>query len=341
MAISIRTLSEACGVSPSTVSKALNGYADISEETRLKVQTAAEKLGYRPSAIARALKTGRTYNIGVVYNENSGSGFTHSFFAPVLESFKSEAERRGYDISFITRQNKALGMGYLAHSLYRKVDGVCVLCCDFEDEEVRQLGRSSLPLVTIDERFQERCCVMSQNEEGMAELTRYVLSLGHRDVAFVHGLLPAVATVQRLKGFHAAMARAGIPVNPDWVRPSSYHKPNETRQVVNELLRGKKRPSCILLPDDYAALGALEAAAALGLKVPEDISMAGYDGVSILQMCHPQMTTVAQDCQGIGQLAARSLVDQIENPGKSRPQLLRVPARLIKGQTVSELVSTP
>ncbi|MDD4081300.1 MAG: LacI family DNA-binding transcriptional regulator [Eubacteriales bacterium] len=334
MAVSIKTLSEACGVSPSTVSKALNGYDDISEETRLKVQTAAERMGYRPSAIARALKTGRTYNIGVVYNEKSGSGFTHSFFAPVLESLKSEAESHGYDISFITPHSKVLGMSYLAHSLYRKVDAVCVLCCDFEDQEITQLSRSSLPLVTIDETLQGRCCVMSQNEEGMAELTRHIISLGHKDIAFVHGLLPAVATVQRLKGFKAAMAEAGIPVNPDWVRPSSYHKPNETRQAVKELLKGPKRPSCICLPDDYAALGGLEAAAAAGLRVPEDISMAGYDGVGILQMCRPQMTTVAQDCEGIGRLAARSLVDQIENPQGSRPLVTRVPARLIKGQTV-------
>ncbi|MDD4133680.1 MAG: LacI family DNA-binding transcriptional regulator [Eubacteriales bacterium] len=334
MAISIKHLSEACGVSPSTVSKALNGYADISEDTRLRVQTAAEKLGYRPSPIARALKTGRTYNIGVVYNEKSGSGFTHSFFAPVLESLKSEAESHGYDISFITPHSKALGMSYLTHSLYRKVDAVCVLCCDFEDAEVRQLSRSSLPLVTIDEVLEGRCCVMSQNEEGMAELTRHVISLGHRDIAYVHGLLPAVASVQRLKGFHAAMAGAGIPVNPGWIKPSSYHRPNETREAVRELLKSPKRPTCILLPDDYAALGGLEAAAAEGLRVPEDISMAGFDGVSILQMCRPQMTTVAQDCEGIGRLAAQSLVDQIENPQGSRPLLVHVPARLIKGQTV-------
>ena len=101
MAVKIRDLARACGFSVSTVSKALNGYSDVSEETREAVRKAAEQLGYHPSAIARGLKTGRSMNLGVIYQDAAGHGLTHSYFSPILQAFREEAERRGYDITFI------------------------------------------------------------------------------------------------------------------------------------------------------------------------------------------------------------------------------------------------
>lgn len=102
MAVTIKELSARCGLSVSTVSKALNDYPDVSEETRQQVRAMAHEMGYRPNAIARSLKIGRTFNLGVLYSDDTESGFTHSYFSPVLQSFKQEAERRGYDITFIT-----------------------------------------------------------------------------------------------------------------------------------------------------------------------------------------------------------------------------------------------
>ena len=108
MAVTIKELSIHCGLSVSTVSKALNDYPDVSEETKQQVRAAADELGYRPSAIARSLKIGRTFNLGVLYSDDTESGLTHSFFSPVLQSFKKEAERRGYDITFITHNMSAM-----------------------------------------------------------------------------------------------------------------------------------------------------------------------------------------------------------------------------------------
>lgn len=123
MAVTIKELSARCGLSVSTVSKALNDYPDVSEETRKQVRAVADEMGYRANAIARSLKIGRTFNLGVLYSDDTESGFTHSYFSPVLQSFKQEAERRGYDITFITHNMGHSKMTYLEHCRYRNVDG--------------------------------------------------------------------------------------------------------------------------------------------------------------------------------------------------------------------------
>lgn len=333
MAVTIKELSKACGLSVSTVSKALNGYPDVSEETREQVRTVAARMGYRPSAIARGLKIGRTFNLGVLYNDDSGSGFTHNYFSPVLESFKAEAERRGYDITFITHRSSPR-MTYLDHCLYRNVDGVCIVCTHFDDPEISQLIASNLPVVTIDHMFHNRTCVQSENRQGMAELTRYVIGKGHKRIAFVYGLEATVSGV-RLTSFMREMSAAGLSVPEEYLISIPYHNPTMAREAVTRLLALPQRPTCILMPDDYSALGGLEAISSAGLRVPQDISVAGYDGVPILQMCLPKLTTVEQDTARIGAQAARQLVHLIERPRTTYPEIIPIPCRLLPGDTVS------
>lgn len=338
MAGSIKKLSEYCGISPSAVSKALNSYADVSEETRQKVLAAAEKMGYRPNALARGLKTGRTFNLGVVFNEYSGSGFTHSYFSPVLQAFKAEAESRGYDITFISRDLRSSAsnvMSYLEHSLYRNVDGVCLVCCDFSEEQVEELVSSDMPVVTIDHPFPGHDCVASENSEGMAALTNYVLACGHREIAYVYGS-PSQSTQERLSAFLDTMATAGITHPAAYLVESLYHSPTAARQAVEALLDLPQRPTCILMPDDYAALGGMDAIAESGLRVPDDISIAGFDGVKILQMCRPKLTTIAQDTERIGRKAAKMLIQRLTDPKQPVKPPVRVATRLLTGDTVAK-----
>ena len=332
MAVTIKELSKACGLSVSTVSKALNDYPDVSEETREQVRAIAARMGYRPSAIARGLKLGRTFNLGVLYSDDSASGFTHCYFAPILESFKAEAERRGYDLTFITHRTTPK-MTYLDHCLYRNVDGVCIVCTHFEDPEISQLIAGSLPVVTIDHMFHNRTCIQSENRQGMAELTRYVIGQGHQRIAFIYGQEATVSAI-RLTSFMREMNNAGLSVPEEYLISIPYHSPDRAREAVNKLLRLSPRPTCILMPDDYSALGGMEAIAAAGLRIPQDISVAGYDGVPILQMCQPRLTTVWQDAARIGQEAARQLVHLIEQPRTTYPEIIPIPSKLLTGETV-------
>lgn len=166
MAVTIKELSARCGLSVSTVSKALNDYPDVSEETRKQVRAVADEMGYRANAIARSLKIGRTFNLGVLYSDDTESGFTHSYFSPVLQSFKQEAERRGYDITFITHNMGHSKMTYLEHCRYRNVDGVCIVCSHFDDSEVLQLVSSPLPLGHHRPRLQQQSLYTVRKQAG-------------------------------------------------------------------------------------------------------------------------------------------------------------------------------
>ena len=169
--VSMKDISVACGVSVATVSKALNDHADIGAETKNRVRQVAKQMGYFPNSAAKALKTNRTHNLGVLFEEDDHSGLTHDFFAGVLDSLKSEAEEKGYDITFVngcrTRSNR---MSYLEHCRYRGFDGVVLVCVNFYDPEVLELVNSSIPTVTIAHVFNNVCAVLADNVKGMREL---------------------------------------------------------------------------------------------------------------------------------------------------------------------------
>ena len=148
--VSLKTIAEKCGVSTATVSKALNDQRDISEETKSRVRKTAEALGYFPNAAARALKTNRSYNIGVLFEEEAGSGLTHEYFSGVLNGLKVQSEKQGYDITFINTCFENRKMSYYEHCRYRNFEGVAIVCADFNDPDVLELMNSDLPVVKID-----------------------------------------------------------------------------------------------------------------------------------------------------------------------------------------------
>ena len=176
---SLKDISKICGVSVATVSKALNDHKDIGEETKATIKRVAKEMGYSPNLSARALKTNRTYGIGVLFADEARSGLTHDYFSSVLDSFKRTAEKSGYDITFINScKNRPDRMSYLEHSRYRGFDGVVLACIDFGDPEVIELVQSSIPVVTIDYLFNNRIAIMSDNVAGMKELLEYIYSRG-------------------------------------------------------------------------------------------------------------------------------------------------------------------
>lgn len=332
----IKDIAEKCGLSVSTVSKALNSYSDISSATKDKVFKTARECGYFPNSIARALKTNRTNNIGVLFSDEAQSGLKQNYFAAVLDSFKVEAEAHSYDITFINH-NINIGnhpMTYLEHCRYRNFDGVCIACVDFQQPEVVELVNSSFPVVTIDHVFDNHTSINSANVEGMRELVQYIYSLGHRKIAYIHGQKSTVSE-QRITSFCKTLLNLGVRVRPEYLVLSAYHDPGATKNGVEKLLSLPDRPTCIVMPDDYAALGGIEAIEAAGLRIPEDISIAGYDGISLTQVITPKLTTLEQDTDRMGREAAHRLIEQIENPLTTIVENITVSGRLLKGQSVA------
>lgn len=334
--VSLRDIAQHCGVSVATVSKALNSRPDIGEETRKRVCAAARELGYTTNSAARALKTNRTYNLGVLFVDERQSGLAHEYFSTVLESFKATAEEQGYDITFINHNVGGKRTSYLQHCLYRGVDGVVIACVDFFDAQVTELVNSGIPVVTIDHVFNNRTAVLSDNVDGIDTLVRYVFAKGHRKIALIHGENTAV-TENRLISFQRTCAELGLEVEEPYIRGSYYHDSEGCRKVTQELLTLPERPTCILFPDDISYLGGLNAILDAGLRVPQDISAVGYDGIKLSRVLTPSLTTYHQDAKTLGQEAARLLIQQIERPKTTLPQQVLIPGWLMEGQSVADI----
>ena len=334
--VSMKDIAQMCGVSVATVSKALNGHQDISEATRERVLSAVKQSGYTANFAARALKTSRTYNLGILFADLQQSGFMHEYFAMTLNNFRYEAERCGYDITFISSDFGPQHTSYLQHAQYRQVEGVAIICADFLDPGVQELVYSRIPVVTLDHAFDGCLAVLSDNEDGIEALVRYVFSMGHRRIAYIHGNQTAV-TDQRLGSFYKTCRQLGLEVPEDYVTSCLYHDPVSCRKATEQLLCLPQRPSCILFPDDYASLGGIAAIRAAGLRIPEDISVVGYDGIHLAGTLSPAQTTWRQNAEELGRIAAAGLIERIEHPDRRAAEHILVHGSLLEGASVKRL----
>ncbi len=335
--VSMKELAAACNVSIATVSKALNDQKDVSLKTKELVRRKAKEMGYFPNSAAKALKTNRTYNIGVLFVDEAQSGLTHDFFAHVLDSFKRTIEKSGYDMTMVNcSKEHSRSMTYLEKSRSRGFDGVIIACIDFKDPQIIELVESDIPVVTIDYIFNDRIAVMSDNVGGMKELLTYVYEMGHRKIAYIHGADSSV-TQARLSSFFTTAASLGLEVPDEYLREGAYRSTRDAYRITKELLALPDPPTCILYPDDFASFGGMNAIRELGLRIPEDISIAGYDGIRIGRHIEPQLTTIRQDTEKIGSCAAEQLISLIEQPRATIVRPMLVEGTLFKGSTVQDL----
>ena len=190
--VTIRDISKACHVSPATVSKALNGYPDIGAATAERIRAKARELHYMPNAAARQLKTNASHNIGIVFEDGAESGLTHEFFSMILNSAKTEIEKLGYDITFVS--SRVGGNSFLEHCRYRKVDGVLIACVNFQTKQIRDLMNSEFPVVTIDYSYDNHSCVMSALpvQQGSSENRLYTWRRHTGDKTPADGFLQGV-----------------------------------------------------------------------------------------------------------------------------------------------------
>lgn len=335
--VSMKDISVACGVSVATVSKALNDHSDIGEDTKERIRQKAKEMGYFPNSAAQALKTNRSHNIGVLFVDDAQSGLTHDYFSYVLDSFKRTAEQQDYDITFINcSKAREKRMSYLEHARYRGFDGIMIACIDFYDPEVTELVRSDIPVVTIDHMFNNRMAVLSDNVKGMGDLLRYVYEKGHRKIAYIHGADSAV-TQARLSSFYRTAEELGIEVPEEYIREAAYRSTRDSFMRTQELLDLEEPPTCILYPDDFASFGGINAIKDRGLRIPEDISVAGYDGIRVGRHLEPQLTTLKQDTERIGAEAAKVLIQLIEHPKTTLIEQIVVEGEIFEGRTVREV----
>jgi LacI family transcriptional regulator len=201
---------------------------------------------------------------------------------------------------------------------------------------VVELVSSELPVVTIDHVYNGKTAILSDNVKAVEDLVNYIYQRGHRKIAFIHGEDTSV-TRKRLASFYKTCMNLGIKVPEEYVRASYYHDPKTTGKLTRELLECGDPPTCIMFPDDFSFIGGMNVIDEKGLRIPEDISVAGFDGILLSQVLKPKLTTIKQDSESIGREAAGKLIDWIENPKTSLAAQVLIQGKLLEGKTVKRL----
>jgi LacI family transcriptional regulator len=307
--INIYELAEASGFSVSTVSKALNHTGRISTETREKILTIATELNYIPSYHAKALSLNKSWIIGIIYSDNLGIGFSHPHFSVILEGFKQEAEKQGYEITFINRNMGNRPMTYLEFCQYRHVEGVFIVNYYSLSKQVPQLIDSGIPLVSADAGFDHIPTITSDDTLGGILATHYLYDLGHRKIYHIAGPLNTISAQNRQKGFMDVIDK-NKDIKYKIYEASNYSIEDGYEQAI-QMIQDNDFPTAMFVAGDWMALGVIQALKEHHIRVPEDISIIGYDNLEFLKYSQPALTTVSQNKFEIGKRAAQYLIQQI------------------------------
>ena len=256
----------------------------------------------------------------------------HEYFSSLFDELRSEADRNNYDLTFLGRGSLAEG-NYYEHARQRSLDGVIVVQADYNAAGIIRLATSNIPTVIIDHTYDGCDCVASDNRTSMEQIVRYVHDRGHSRIAFIQGEKHAVS-LERLSGFYKICAEMGIRVPVEYVREGHFHDPVECAAFIRELLNLEEKPTCVLCPDDHSCLGALWLLEAQGIRVPQDISLVGYDGIRMSQMMQPRLTTYRQDTAQIAREVFSLITDAVENPETNTAKQITVSGMLMEGETV-------
>lgn len=334
--VTLKDIARECKVSFSTVSKALKGSPEISIETTDFIKKKAQEMGYHPNIAARSLRTNRTYDIGVIFEDKTGAGFQHQYFATIISGIQKVAFQKGYEMTFVGGDSTK-NYDYYSHSLARNYDGLAILSCDFTSSGITGLVKSEIPTVTLDYFYDlDHAAVMSDYTAGINELLEYVISMGHKKIAMIHGEKTWV-TDERIQAFNKVCKTHGIDVPAEYFAEGLYHDPVTSSAATEVFLSLPEPPTCIFYPDDYAALGGIRELTSRGLTPGKDISIVGYDGIALTSMMIPPLTTYEQNGETIGRVMAEALINKIENPENFEPKKEMITGRLIKGGTVVKL----
>ena len=338
--ITIRELARRSGVSVGTVSRALNGYADVRPETRERIMRLASELDYTPAAAARSLVTQRSHVIGVFMETGEGHpDLQHPFFHEVLGGLKQRVGRAGFDLLLFASERPGGGYGrhsYLKRARHHNVDGCALIGLDPDDDEVRRLARGEMPCVAIDMQLEGPLTevVMSDNEDGAATAVRHLYDLGHRRIATITGMIDSRPGIDRLRGYRAAVQALGLAYRDDYVRYGDFYAESGREQTAR-LLALDEPPTAIFAAADMMAIGAVRAASEAGLVVPADLSIVGFDDIQLAPHVNPPLTTLRQDKLGLGAAAGDALVARIAGDPE-RPSLRTLPVELVvRGSTAA------
>ena len=346
--ITLDDVARLADVSDATVSRVLSGNGKVREKTRQKVLKAAQELGYVVNQRARSLASGRSNVVGLLLP--NFSNFSIGYGSEIIHGVDDALAAHGYDLMlYNAHRGTDKATSYMAAIERGLADGLVVVLPQDAGPYLDTLRQRRFPCVLIDHRGQNEddedsaqsgCFAVDvTNWQGAFDATAYLISLGHTRIGFITGRMNLGCARDRLAGYRAALKKQGLKPDKQWVRTGTFHQP-EGYACARELLALADRPTAIFASNDIMAYGVMDAARDCGLRIPDDVSIIGFDDIPQSQQTHPPLTTVRQPLQEMGRTAVHQVLEIIKQPDKP-PERVRLNTKLVvRGSCQSPVSST-
>jgi LacI family transcriptional regulator len=305
----IKDVAQAAGVSVATVSRVYNDSDLVREKTASRVRDAALRLGYVPHSGARSLSTSRTHTMGVLLPDLYGE-----FFSEIIRGIDQTAQRNGFHLLVSSSHAGRPGVEAALRSMRGRVDGLIVMWPEMDADTALRNLPAGFPLVLMHAPVGPHAfdVITVANFEGAHAMVRHLLELGHRRIAIIKGAEGNYDAAERLRGYRAALEEAGIASDPALEAPGDFSESAGFR-ATTELLAGTPRPTAIFAANDSMAIGALSALREAGLRVPDDVAVAGFDDIPLARYLDPPLSSVHVDISALGERAALRLLDAVRD----------------------------
>jgi DNA-binding LacI/PurR family transcriptional regulator len=336
MAITIKDVAKQAGVSHSTVSRALHGSSLISDETVERIRQIAVEMGYFPSAAARSLKTNRSHALGVIV-----SAIDDPFFSEILQGIEEIAQGQGYSMLMAASQRDPERERAIVQDMReRHVDGLILCSASFSAEQRRKLLEYGIPIVMVNNQAAEeyRYSIYHDDVDGSRQVTRHLIELGHKRIAYLGNSLSGRTTLDRLTGFRHEMEVAGLVIPDEYILEVPGGGPEDGFNASNQILDMPERPTALFCFNDMLAIGVLQGLHSAGFSVPGDFSVVGFDNIVFSAYTNPTLTTLEQPKRYIGAEAARlilGLLDRIEDKEAPDQEIQKLKGRLLVRQSTA------
>lgn len=327
--VTIRDVAELAGVSITTVSHVINGTRFVSDELSQRVLRAMDRLGYKPNLLARGLRSGQTKTIGLVVPDMS-----NLFFAEASRAIEDIAFHNRYSLIICNSDdNPEKQKSYFDVLVTKQVDGIIFISTSGSDDFYERVLSLKIPIVFADREIPEVNVdtVMIDNEYGGYSATQYLIGLGHRRIACITGPSALTPSAGRVAGYRHAMEEAGLAVQPEWIVNGDFRF-QSGEAAMQQLLDLDPQPEAVFVSNDMMAFGAIRAARSRGLQLPRDISIVGFDDITLAQASSPALTTVSQPIQEMAEKITELLFLHIqEKPhGAERARIVLKPMLVIR-----------
>ncbi len=315
----IRTIARAANVSIATVSRTINHIPTVNPEIAKRVWEVIDELDYFPNTQARALVSGRSKIFGLIVSE-----ITNPFFPELIQGFEDIAVEHGYEILVSSTNHDPRRMSHcIRRMLERKVEGVAIMTFGIEEPLLDQLAKRNVPLVFIDigPKRPGISLLKVDYHHGIRQGVRHLAALGHRNIAFISGPATLHSAQSRLTAFSTSLKECGIAPNPAWIVEGNHTMEGGVAAMERLLAaNAKKMPTAVMCSNDMTAIGVLHKLYRAGLRVPDDLSVIGFDDIHIAEVTIPPLTTVQMSRFELARAAVTALRAHVENPDDPAPR---------------------